>query len=65
MFICICNGVTEGQIQQAVAQGASSVRELNQQLSVASCCGKCVSATRQLIDQYSQHTIDQLAIPAS
>lgn len=41
MFICICNAITERQVQTAVADGASTLSELQGQLGVASCCGCC------------------------
>jgi len=41
MFICVCNAITERQVQAAVAQGASTISDLQGQLGVASCCGCC------------------------
>ena len=41
MFICICNAITERQVQTAVAAGASSMSDLQAQLGVAACCGCC------------------------
>jgi len=34
MYVCICNGVTERDIHQAIDEGASSVRDLNKALQV-------------------------------
>jgi bacterioferritin-associated ferredoxin len=41
MFICICNAITERQVKQAVAEGATTLADLQGQLGVASCCGCC------------------------
>lgn len=41
MFICICNAITERQVQAAVSEGATSLSDLQGQLGVASCCGCC------------------------
>lgn len=41
MFICICNAVTERQVQTAIAEGAVSLQDLQGQLGVAACCGCC------------------------
>ena len=41
MFICVCNAVTERQVQAAVAAGASSLSDLEAQLGVGGCCGCC------------------------
>ena len=49
MYICLCNGITEGQIRDAVSDGARSLRELRQCLGVASCCGKCADCAQQVV----------------
>ena len=49
MYVCICNGVTERDIHQAIDEGAQSVRDLNKALQVGTCCGKCVSVARSVV----------------
>ncbi|PKM04894.1 MAG: hypothetical protein CVV16_03135 [Gammaproteobacteria bacterium HGW-Gammaproteobacteria-6] len=46
MYVCLCKGVTDKQIRNAVAEGASSLRDLRQALDVATQCGKCASDCR-------------------
>lgn len=41
MYICICNAITERQVKEAVAQGATSLSDLQSQVGVATCCGAC------------------------
>ncbi|MFP5073507.1 (2Fe-2S)-binding protein [Neisseria sp. WLZKY-1] len=41
MFVCICNAVTDHQIKETVAAGASTLGDLQAQLGVATCCGCC------------------------
>jgi bacterioferritin-associated ferredoxin len=41
LFVCICNGITENQIREAVLTGASSVADLSVSLGVAAGCGTC------------------------
>ena len=41
MYVCICNNVTERDIEQAVRGGARSVDCLVRELGVSSCCGQC------------------------
>jgi bacterioferritin-associated ferredoxin len=41
MYVCICNGITDKQIKSAIAQGATSLQLLRDQLGVASQCGSC------------------------
>lgn len=65
MFVCICNGVTDSDIRQAVDAGASSIRELNQTMSVANCCGKCTRVARQVIKSHLDASrVDELAYEA-
>lgn len=49
MYVCICSGVTERDIHQAIDEGAQSVRDLNKALQVGACCGKCVSVARSVV----------------
>jgi len=41
MFICVCNAITERQVQEAVTSGAASLSDLEAQLGVGACCGCC------------------------
>ncbi len=41
MFVCICNAITDRQIQETVAAGAATLGDLQAQLGVATCCGSC------------------------
>ena len=41
MYVCICNAVTERDIQVAVQQGLRSIEELEARLRVSTGCGSC------------------------
>ena len=41
MYICVCNGITERQVQEAIAQGARDLPDLRAELGIATCCGCC------------------------
>jgi len=49
MFICICNAITERQVQSAVAAGAQSMSDLQGQLGVAACCGCCAETAAEYL----------------
>lgn len=49
MYVCICRGVTDRQIRRAVAEGARSLHEVQKQLPLADCCGRCAPVARELI----------------
>lgn len=54
MYVCLCKGVTDSQIRQAVDSGATSLRQVRQQLGVGSQCGKCSCLAREIMDSAMQ-----------
>lgn len=56
MYVCVCKGVTDKRIRQAVDQGCSSLRQLRAELGVASQCGQCGRCARSVMDQHLQQT---------
>ncbi len=51
MYVCVCKGITDHQIKDAIYAGATTVGKLRKALGVASQCGKCTCLTRELIDE--------------
>jgi len=51
MYVCLCKGITDSQIKDAVFGGASSLREVRKQLGVMSQCGKCGIMTKQIVEE--------------
>lgn len=49
MYVCICHAVRERDIEQAIAEGAKSVRCLKECLGVSSQCGKCAKQASHLV----------------
>ncbi|WP_416885146.1 (2Fe-2S)-binding protein [Marinospirillum sp.] len=49
MYVCICHGITDSQIRQGAQQGMQHVRDLYQQMSLGSQCGKCVCTAKQVL----------------
>ena len=54
MFVCICNGVTEKQIREAVCSGAGDLADLRGCLGVAAGCGTCAGFAEQIISETLQ-----------
>ncbi len=51
MYVCVCFGITDKQIKEAVIEnGVGGMRELKQQLGVAGMCGKCSNLAQSIID---------------
>lgn len=51
MYVCLCKGITDRQIKAAINNGASSIGQLRKALGVASQCGKCGVATREILQE--------------
>lgn len=49
MIVCVCNNVSEREIEQAVELGARTIADLRNDLGVASCCGKCHTCAKQVL----------------
>lgn len=41
MYVCLCNNVTESDVQDAVRDGARTLECLADSLGVSTCCGQC------------------------
>jgi bacterioferritin-associated ferredoxin len=50
MIVCVCKAVSDRTIRAALADGVSSFDELQFELGVATCCGKCESVAREMVD---------------
>lgn len=51
MYICICKGVTDRAIREAVCQGACRMRDLKACLGVSAQCGKCAGHAKAVLEQ--------------
>lgn len=53
MYVCLCSGVTDKQIIEAVKNGHNSLEALNERLGVGANCGSCLSVAKELINHYA------------
>jgi|TARA_B100000767_G_C19717903_1_gene515805 bacterioferritin-associated ferredoxin len=51
MYVCICNGVTDTQIESAIDNGAESMRDLSNDLNIGSQCGKCCQCAKRVMNK--------------
>lgn len=51
MYVCLCRAVTDRQVRESVENGASTFREVRDELDLGTCCGRCVPEARMLIDE--------------
>lgn len=51
MYVCLCKGITDKDIKEAVRQnGVGSLRELKQLMPLGSECGSCTKVAQKIID---------------
>jgi bacterioferritin-associated ferredoxin len=60
MYVCICKGITEKQIQEAVtSRNTNNPKEILKALGVGSDCGTCVEdAVKSLLDSNARTPIE-------
>ena len=51
MIVCVCKSVSDRKIRASIAEGVDSFDELQFELGVASCCGKCADSVRDVMMQ--------------
>lgn len=51
MYVCICGGVTEDDIKQAVQDGCACLEDVQEQCFVAYCCKLCKPQAEEIIAQ--------------
>ena len=52
MYVCVCHAVTDKDICKAVDRGACSLFDVQNELPVASCCGRCAETAASVVDEY-------------
>ena len=51
MYVCVCHGISEKRLSQAIQEGARSFEQLQSCTGVATCCGACEPCARQVLDE--------------
>ncbi|PPU93818.1 (2Fe-2S)-binding protein [Xanthomonas albilineans] len=51
MYVCICNGVTDRQIREAVEAGCCNVSELTMRTGCGATCGSCLEMAADLLER--------------
>jgi len=63
MYICICKQVTDKQIKVAINEGATSLRDLRNELDVASQCGQCGRCAKAMLKEHAANRATRLPHP--
>jgi len=64
MYVCLCRGITDSQIREAVASGMTNYREVRLALGLSSQCGKCSVHAREIFRNALQPVDNSLFYPA-
>ena len=51
MIVCVCKSVSDRKIRATIAEGVDTFDELQFELGVATCCGKCEPSVREMMAQ--------------
>lgn len=54
MYVCVCKGVTDSQIKNAINSGICTRRQLFHCFGVGGDCGKCNKYVKELLDDHLQ-----------
>ncbi len=58
MYVCLCKSITDSQIREAVANGATRFGQVRKELGLAAQCGKCGILAREVFDESFERTVD-------
>ncbi|NRB39589.1 MAG: bacterioferritin-associated ferredoxin [Pseudomonadales bacterium] len=61
MYICICKGITDSDIRNAVIDGASDMRSVRKQLGVSTQCGQCSCQAKSVFQEAMAELADSNA----
>jgi bacterioferritin-associated ferredoxin len=50
MYVCLCAGVTDHEIQEALAEGASTLEEVAHCTGAGTRCGSCVATVNAMVE---------------
>jgi bacterioferritin-associated ferredoxin len=53
MIVCVCKSVSDRSIRASIDAGVASFEELQFELGVALCCGKCEHSVRHVLAENS------------
>lgn len=63
MYICLCNGITDKDIAEAVKNGITDFTTLQAKLGVASGCGSCADIARSFLPGEASPMNQNMPVP--
>jgi bacterioferritin-associated ferredoxin len=65
MYVCVCHAVTEGDVRDTMAAGATSPKAVRAACGMRPGCGACVRRIRSLLDERSAERIERPDVGAA
>jgi bacterioferritin-associated ferredoxin len=62
MYICICNAVTQRQVEDSAREGVRSVEELTATLGVGAGCGRCRECATEMLREACNALLPKTAL---
>lgn len=53
MYVCLCNAVTDTEIQEAIENGHDDAYAIGVKLGAGMCCGSCMYTVQAMIDKHA------------
>ncbi len=50
-FVCICNSVSYGAIEDAIDNGAQTYEDILEETNAGSVCGGCIERVEEILDR--------------
>ena len=51
MYVCLCHGIRERELRDAVERGCDSFEQLQACTGVSTCCRTCEPVAREVLDE--------------
>jgi bacterioferritin-associated ferredoxin len=57
MYVCLCHGIRDRDLRQAIDAGKCCFEDLQSCTGVATSCGKCEPLARQMLDRARDESV--------
>ncbi len=64
MYVCLCRGITDQDIKDAMENGAQSYRDVREQLDLGTCCGRCAPEAKSIISDHLAQIAARISVAA-
>ena len=58
MYVCICNGIRESQVKQAIREGSKTPDQVQAKTGCGADCGSCIHRVNKMLEQESSSNFE-------